>query len=139
MWETVTINLISTFLVALLAYAGARYGANRAAESQLNTAAMNAFLTAKLNAYTEFERAVENWAVNPCDQSVARVHGAANVVNLVASRETIYALDKVQKIIADYPDAHNLDTAQFRQYRRSAMDAMHQDLLVYPTPKAEKN
>lgn len=132
--------ILPASLPGILALFGAYYGTNRASETQLRTAALNTYLSARLDAYKEYEFAMEKWGQSQDSANTAAVYRASNVVCLVASQETIKKLGVVGDMIRKHELSQApLNRAAFEQAKIELSFSMHHDLLSYPTPVPAKN
>lgn len=114
---------------------GAVITARLTMRSQIKTAALNAFLTARIEAYQDYEIASERLSNERSHEAIAAFYRAINAAALVASDETVKALSDVQEIIRDYElrgESPNLDFLGAKQTILTL--SMRHDLLTYPVP-----
>ncbi len=139
--DTFLVPIASVIVGSLLTLLGTHITSKRAYDSQIKTAAINAFIANKFNAYKELEITIEAWALNKNDDaSKVAVYRAANVAALVASQEIITAIANVQKMILDFNHSSTEhDKKVFQIARLDLLEKMHSDLLVYPMPNAAKD
>lgn len=114
---------------------GAVITARLTMRSQIKTAALNAFLTARLEAYRDYEIASERLSNERSHETIAAFYRAINAAALVASDETVQALSDVQEIIRGCElkgGSPNLDLLGAKQ--AVLFISMRNDLLTYPVP-----
>lgn len=134
----ILIALVTGVTSALISLIGSFQIAKSSATTQMKITALNSFLTARLDAYKEFESAMYTWSERRDRSSCAAVYHAGNVVALVASEETISHLAKVQTAVREFevlgvlpdPAAFGLDKLQLQR-------SMHDDLLSFQIPHVE--
>ena len=114
---------------------GAVITARLTMRSQIKTAALNAFLTARIEAYRDYEIASERLSNERSHEAMAAFYRAVNTAALVASDETIRALSDVQEVIRGYESSEEkLDLKILREKQAVLTVSMHYDLLTYPVP-----
>ena len=134
----IILQILPATITAILALFGAYYGASRAADTQMKTAALNVFLTARLDAYKSFQAALENWSKEQTPETTDALYHAANNVSLVASKETIQLLAKLQALVREQEMCGSLfDHEAFRTAHALVLKSMHIDLRKYPPIEIE--
>lgn len=107
------------------------------ARTQMNATALNVFLTARFEAYKDYEIASERLSNERDRESIAAFYRAGNIAALVASEETIRAISSVQEIVRDYEVKGNFPDEKALKERKAVLAVcMHYDLLAYPLPTA---
>ena len=134
----IILQILPATITAMLALFGAYYGASRAADAQMKTAALNVFLTARLDAYKGFQAALENWSKEQTPETTDALYHAVNNVSLVASKETIQLLEKLQTLIHEQEKSGSLlDLKAFKTAHGLVLKSMHIDLRKYPPIEIE--
>lgn len=135
--QTAWIAFAGVVVGAVIGFLGPVLTTRLTVRTQMSTAALNTFLNARLDAYRDYETAMEHWSLEKSRESIAALYHAMNVVALVASDETIHAIAAVQEIVREHevngtpPDAKDLSIKEV-----ILSISMHQDLLTYPVPTA---
>ena len=132
------IPLLGAILSGLFAFIGSRSAANLAKETQLKTAAQEAFISARLNAYLSFEDAFARWSYQKNEEANAAVYKAENTIRLVGSEDTIIQLAKLTELVRTYETSNALPSFDaFASAHAAALICMRNDLMHYPIPKPE--
>lgn len=121
---------------------GAVITAQLTMRSQIKTAALNAFLTARIEAYRDYEIASERLSNERSHEAIAAFYRAVNTAALVASDETIQALGTVLNMVREYEIKGTIPDLKLLGEKNGLLTAsMRQDLLTYPipTPISAKN
>lgn len=133
--ETAWIAFAGVVIGTIISIVGGIITARLTMRSQIKTAALNAFLTARLKAYRDYEIASERLSNEQNREAIASFYRAVNTAALVASDETIRALSDVQKVIRDYESKkEKLDLKILEEKQAVLTVSMHYDLLTYPVP-----
>lgn len=103
---------------------------------QLKTTVLSSYLAVRVDAFNGFLVALENWSNNKSVAACAGVYRAANLVYLVASEETIDALNEVQEAVREFElNGINPDPKVFQFKQAVLLAAMRADLLTYQAPE----
>lgn len=128
---------VNVLLPAILAAGAVIAAALFSSAAQMKAAAFQTFLQTRLEAYKDFEAAMDHWSIKESPETYSALYHAANVAALVASRETIAMMGKLLKIIRQHQvDNVPIDTKELSEMHLLTIKAMHDDLLTYPKPKA---
>lgn len=140
--ETAWIAFAGVVIGTIISIVGGIITARLTMRAQIKAAALNAFLTARLKAYRDYEIASERLSNERSHEAMAAFYRAVNTAALVASDETIRALSDVQEVIRDYEsNKEKLDLKILGEKQAVLTVSMHYDLLTYPipTPISAKN
>lgn len=132
----VLIALLSSVVGGIVALIGNYLVSERTANMQMKTTVLSSYLTVRIDAFKEFLNALENWSNNRNSASCAEVYRASSLVSLVASKETVLALNEVQSVVREYElngTTPDLDT--FGNKLVALQFAMRADLLTYQAPE----
>ena len=131
----ILIALITGITSALVSLIGSLWVAKKSTMTQMKIAALESFLTARLDAYKDFELAISTWSECRDQHSCEAVYRAANIVTLVASEETISCLAKVQAAVRKFETTGVLpDVSIFGLDKLQLQKSMHNDLLSFQIP-----
>lgn len=121
---------------AIIGFLGPVLTTRLSIRAQMDTAALNTFLTARINAYRDCEIALEAWSNEPTDENAAAFYRASNAAALVASDMTIQNFSPLTDMIAEYPGngGETFNYIAFQKQHLILLHSMRQDLLSYPTP-----
>ena len=126
--ETAWIAFAGVVIGTIISIVGGIITARLTMRSQIKTAALNAFLTARLKAYRDYEIALECLSNERSHEAMAAFYRAVNTAALVASDETIRAL-------SDYESSkEEIDLKILEEKQAVLTVSMHYDLLTYPVP-----
>ena len=132
----ILIAILSGSISALVALIGSHLVSKRSATAQMKVAVLTSFLSARLDAYRDFEAAISTWSEHRDQPSCEGVYRAANIVTLVASEETITCLAKVQAAVRSFETSGVLpDAASFGLDKLQLQISMHNDLLSFQSPE----
>lgn len=132
----ILIAILSGLTSALVALIGSHLVSKRSATVQMKTAVLSSFLSARLDAYKDFEQAISTWSERRDRSSCEGVYRAANIVTLVASEETIANLAKVQAAVRDFETSgKSPDLSTFGLDKLQLQISMHHDLLSFQAPE----
>ena len=134
------IALFGALLSGILAYVGSNIAAKVARDTQIKTAAQEAFISARLNAFLAYEEAFETWAKDKTKESCSAVYRAENIVRIVGSDETIVQLAKLTNYVRLFEATSVLPLLdKVASAHAAALLAMRNDLMHYPVPTPELN
>ena len=125
--ETAWIAFAGVVIGTIISIVGGIITARLTMRSQIKTAA--------LNAYRDYEIALERLSNERSHEAMAAFYRAVNTAALVASDETIRALSDVQEVIRDYESSkEEIDLKILEEKQAVLTVSMHYDLLTYPVP-----
>lgn len=129
-------DIFGVAITSICSIAAAAIASIVSSRSQLQQSSINVYLDARLEAFQEYEAAIEAWSTEKTDENAAAVFHAVNNAALVSSDDTISAIGNVQELIYAYMNTHIMNVDDFHRTRAAALVAMRNDLLTYPMPKA---
>lgn len=131
--------LIGAIIGAVAALVGAWISAKYSTHAQMNAAVLSAVLPVRLDAYRQFEEALEKWSNSMTKEGCAAVYQACNAALLISSRETANRMLKVAHAVRDYELNGVIDTHQFYRLHTDLILQMNHDLMNIQAPKIEEN
>lgn len=134
----------STFLSAVVSgvfsFIGGYLAARKAAKAQILTTAQTSFVSAKLDAFRDFEDAFERWCNNKDRAACAKMYHYGNAILLVANEETSTYAHQLLAMIREFEvSGQQPDYEEISDIHVKLVFAMKADLLTFPVPKAESN
>ena len=138
-WEAFAVALASGTVTGCLSLVGSLVLSKRSSTVQMQTSALSAYLSARLDAYRDFETALESWSNSPTKETCAGVYHAVNVAALVAGDDTISLLGELQASVRNY-ELHGIipDAVEFSRVKVKLTKAMRNDLQTFTVPSVLK-
>lgn len=129
----VGINIVVPAASALI---GALAGALISGRMQVQSAAMAAFIPARLEAYRALESAIKAAGQGLAPAVAREIYEAINTAALVASDETLSLLHELTDMIRMAQTPLPLNHQDFFNLRKRLAAAMRKDLLSFPVPRS---
>lgn len=134
--------LIGAIIGAVAALVGSWVTTLLSTRAEIKTAALSVILPARLDAYRQFETAIEEWSKSKTRETLAAVYRAGNMVALVSSDKTTADLSRVLDHIRTFEmTGIPVDLEQFQLARAKLLVSMNYDLknISIPTIKQSDN
>lgn len=131
--------LIGAIIGAAAALIGTWISTKHSARAQMNAAVLSAVLPVRLDAYRQFEAALEEWGNSMTKEACAAVYRACNAALLVSSGETANHLLKVSNAVRNHELNGSIDTKLFHCLHTDLILEMNHDLMHIRAPKIEEN
>jgi len=133
--ETAWIAFAGVVIGTIISIVGGIITARLTMRSQIKTAALNAFLTARLKAYRDYEIALERLSNERSHEAMAAFYRAVNTAAPFAPGEARRGPHHVQEVIRGYESRkEKLDLKILEEKQAVLTVSMHYDLLTYPVP-----
>lgn len=131
--------LIGAIIGAVAALVGTWISAKHSTRAQMNAAVLSAVLPVRLDAYRQFEVALDEWGKSMTQETCSTVYRACNTALLVSSRKTANYLLKVASAVRDYELSGFIDASQFHHLHTDLILEMNHDLMNIQAPRIEAN
>lgn len=132
--------LIGAVIGAVAALVGSWVTTLLSTRAQMKTAALSVILPARLDAYRQFETAIEEWSKSKTRETMAAVYRAGNMATLVSGDKTAADLVSVLDHIRTFElTGIPVDLEQFQLARKKLLDSMNYDLKNISIPVIQRS
>ena len=131
--KNITFEQILLILAPVLSFFGALAGARINRKTQLETTAVNVYITARIKAYAEFEAALAEVSTRPGRAQANELYAAGYSAILLSNDKTFSAMNELLGMIRVWQkDNENFDEMAFYKKRAQVLilmhDAIHNDI-----------